>query len=655
MVRTPSRRDRRRAGSSRKTRKILSRAERHLYQGEGAKAVPLIEDILAADPENGGAHHLAGMLCHQSAQPGAALSHARRAIEAEPDNAGFVNGYGVILQAAGQINEAVAAFRRAVDLDPKSAQTAANLGFAQRQAGDLHGALEAFAQAVALDPTHVNAYLGWVDLLGRAKTPAYDEAIAGQLLQALCGQLSAPEELAPAIANQLRLKFSITEISDDKALDAGEPLLAAYLKRCLNIDPTLERSLTRHRRRLLNNVATWSSTDTNLAGLIARQGFINEYAFYADNGEIEAVKALEQDMPCEQASNLLAYAMYRPLSRLGQINLSSEAVGEDLTELIRLSVHDQQEENRIKTEIPSLSSIKDATSLAVRAQYEEHPYPRWTLPTPQAPMHPAMQLTSMFAHFQPPEFLTDGLSVLIAGCGTGRHVAAVAEAYPESDITAIDISLSSIAYGMRMTQALGMAENATFMQADILDAGRLDRQFEMIQSVGVLHHMKTPIDGWRVLAGLLRPGGVMKIGLYSERGRQGILRCRDIIAEEGIGSSDADMAAFRHRLMENPPQGDFAKVMQRADFYSLSMCRDLLFHVQEVCYTPARIKAELDELGLRFIGFEETEALGLNTLYRERFSDCPNLDNLDHWEALEASLDDPPEGYVFWCSKPDAP
>ena len=146
----------------------------------------------------------------------------------------------------------------------------------------------------------------------------------------------------------------------------------------------------------------------------------------------------------------------------------------------------------------------------------------------------------------------------------------------------------------------------------------------------------------------------MKIGLYSERGRQGILRCRNIIAEEGIGSSDADMAAFRHRLMENPPQGDFEKVMQRADFYSLSMCRDLLFHVQEVCYTPARIKHELDTLGLRFIGFEETEALGLNTLYRERFADCPNLDNLDNWEALEASLDDPPEGYVFWCSKPEA-
>jgi 2-polyprenyl-3-methyl-5-hydroxy-6-metoxy-1,4-benzoquinol methylase len=73
------------------------------------------------------------------------------------------------------------------------------------------------------------------------------------------------------------------------------------------------------------------------------------------------------------------------------------------------------------------------------------------------------------------------------------------------------------------------------MQADILDLGKLSRQFDIVESAGVLHHMDDPVAGWRVLTDCLKPGGLMKIGLYSELARQHIVEMRQEISKAGIG------------------------------------------------------------------------------------------------------------------------
>ena len=61
------------------------------------------------------------------------------------------------------------------------------------------------------------------------------------------------------------------------------------------------------------------------------------------------------------------------------------------------------------------------------------------------------------------------------------------------------------------------------------------------ESVGVLHHLGDPLAGWRVLVDLLRPEGLMRIGLYSETARQDIISGRALIAEEGYTSSPEDI------------------------------------------------------------------------------------------------------------------
>ena len=49
---------------------------------------------------------------------------------------------------------------------------------------------------------------------------------------------------------------------------------------------------------------------------------------------------------------------------------------------------------------------------------------------------------------------------------------------------------------------------------------------------------------------------------------------------------------------------DIPKVLKFSDFYSMSECRDLLFHVQEHQFTIPQIEATLQELRLEFLGFE---------------------------------------------------
>src|SRR5690606_20501618 len=99
--------------------------------------------------------------------------------------------------------------------------------------------------------------------------------------------------------------------------------------------------------------------------------------------------------------------------------------------------------------------------------------------------------------------------------GTGKQALQSAFAYgPQARILATDISASSLGYAHVAAKRYNVG-NVEFMIADILDYDRLGRQFDIIECVGVLHHMADPWAGWRKLLGCLKPAGLMYIGLYS--------------------------------------------------------------------------------------------------------------------------------------------
>jgi hypothetical protein len=167
----------------------------------------------------------------------------------------------------------------------------------------------------------------------------------------------------------------------------------------------------------------------------------------------------------------------------------------------------------------------------------------------------------------------------------------------------------------------------------------------------VLHHLADPVAGWRVLLSLLRAGGMMRVGLYSELARRHVVRARDLVAEEGFAPTPSGIRACRAAILARQDDPLLARVARGEDFYSLSGCRDLVFHVQETRFTLPRIAELLSELDLEFIGFEwpDTDS---PARYRERFPDDPGQTDLARWHQFEA---DRPETFVlmyqFWVRK----
>jgi SAM-dependent methyltransferase len=104
--------------------------------------------------------------------------------------------------------------------------------------------------------------------------------------------------------------------------------------------------------------------------------------------------------------------------------------------------------------------------------------------------------------------------VLDAGCGMGRH-AHYAARYGSRAVVAMDLS-DAVETALTV---LRDAPNAHVVQGDIhkpplrrgADGGG---EFDLIYSIGVIHHLPVPRDGFLALARLLRPGGTIAVWVY---------------------------------------------------------------------------------------------------------------------------------------------
>src|SRR5262249_3581634 len=135
------------------------------------------------------------------------------------------------------------------------------------------------------------------------------------------------------------------------------------------------------------------------------------------------------------------------------------------------------------------------------------------------------------------------------------------------------------------------------------------------------------------LPGLLRPGGVMLLGLYSRRARADINAARAFIAERGYRATADDIRRYRQDALGLPPGAPGASVTRLGDFYSTSCCRDLLFHVQEYQHDLPEIAAFIAAEKLRFLGFDLDARIP--QAYRARNPDDPAMIDLDRWHAFE--------------------
>jgi 2-polyprenyl-3-methyl-5-hydroxy-6-metoxy-1,4-benzoquinol methylase len=372
---------------------------------------------------------------------------------------------------------------------------------------------------------------------------------------------------------------------------------------------------------------------------LAQQCFINEYVYYSDDVESELAQHIRneveqnlmQGLPVSPLT-LLAVASYFPLYKISAAQqLLDHAWPGTINNLLIQQLIQPLEEEKYQLGITRLTTIQDQTSLAVQHQYEENPYPRWVKYAAQsAQMSIDDYLNKEFPHvYLAPIAKTAELDILIAGCGTGMQAIDVARNFIGAKVLAVDLSLQSLSYAARKSHEFGIT-NIDYAQADILQIGNIGRIFDVIESVGVLHHMQDPLAGLQQLLKVLKPDGVMKLGFYSELARSEVVKARELIAQKGYGANAADIRRLRYEVWT---AGKFPGLTSSRDFFSISECRDLLFHIQEQRFSIPAIKHMLEDRGLLFLGFQL--APSILKRYAERFPEDQAKTNLDNWHIFE--------------------
>jgi SAM-dependent methyltransferase len=222
----------------------------------------------------------------------------------------------------------------------------------------------------------------------------------------------------------------------------------------------------------------------------------------------------------------------------------------------------------------------------------------------------------------------------------------MAQLFSGARVLAVDLSLASLAYAARKTRELGLG-NITYAQADIVNLGSLGRTFDLVEASGVLHHLVDPMAGWGLLLSMLRPAGLMRVALYSKIARRDIVEARKFIAERNYAGTADDIRRFRQDLMAFPDGTPLKKVCNSTDFFTTSMCRDLLFHVQETGFDLDEIGSWIREQKLLFLGFEVDTSVMRS--FRSRFAGAESLRDLQCWKIFEEENPDTFGGmYTFW-------
>jgi 2-polyprenyl-3-methyl-5-hydroxy-6-metoxy-1,4-benzoquinol methylase len=424
-----------------------------------------------------------------------------------------------------------------------------------------------------------------------------------------------------------------------------DPLLLRMLEDVVIRDATLERLLTDARRKMLAEVDRPALALPTMVA-IAHQCFNTEYVFDETREERTKLERLRDAIVAAKPAPphwYAAYAAYRPL-----LTLQAEDI--PISSLARRQIHEPLEEKRLAACIPAVTGAHTAVSTAVQAQYETNPYPRWVRTQSSFVAGALEEIVRELFPFADIKGLTESPRILVAGCGTGQNAIATAQRFAGSRLLAVDLSLASLAYAKRKTLKLGL-DNIEYRQADILALGGLKERFDLIECSGVLHHLEDPYEGWRTLASLLKPRGFMRVGLYSEAGRRPVVRARELIAAEGFTPDPDGIRACRAAIRARGEDALLAQIARNEDFYSMSGCRDLLFHVQERRFSLPQIESMIARLGLSFLGFELPDSGATFACYRARFPADRHLVNMENWHRLEEEFPDTfARMYQFWVA-----
>ncbi|MBD1836171.1 class I SAM-dependent methyltransferase [Cyanobacteria bacterium FACHB-472] len=308
--------------------------------------------------------------------------------------------------------------------------------------------------------------------------------------------------------------------------------------------------------------------------------------------------------------------------------------------------------------------IRQDISNAVQRLYDTYPFPPEPLldsPPPGYNWRWNWLAAYSFCTGQKPQ--KQDIRILDAGCGTGVGTEYLVHLNPTAQVVGIDLSAGALGVAQERTRRSG-ANRVEFHHLSLYDADKLPGEFDLINCVGVLHHLPDPIRGIKSLAAKLAPGGLMHIFVYAELGRWEIQLMQQAIAllQDDQRGDYRDGVQLGRQIFAALPENN-RLVKRERDRWSLENQRDECFadmyvHPQEIDYNIETLFELIDASGLDFLGFSNPRNWQLERLIGknpELIKRSENLSDRAKYRLIELLDPEVITHYEFFLSRPPLP
>lgn len=309
-------------------------------------------------------------------------------------------------------------------------------------------------------------------------------------------------------------------------------------------------------------------------------------------------------------------------------------------------------------------SDSQAISAAVARLYDTYPFPPEPLldePPPGYNWRWNWAAAYAFCTGQAPQ--RQDVRILDAGCGSGVGTEYLVHLNPHAQVTGIDLSAGTLAVAKERCARSG-ANRVEFHHLSLTDADQLPGEFDLINCVGVLHHLPDPIRGIQSLAKKLAPGGIMHIFVYGELGRWEIKLMQQAIAllQQDKRGDYRDGVDLGRKIFAALPENN-RLVQREKERWSLENHRDENFadmyvHPQEIDYNIDTLFELIEASGLEFIGFSNPRTWDLNRLIGkspELLERAQGLGDRQLYRLIELLDPEAITHYEFFLGRPPLP
>lgn len=582
---------------------------------------------------------------------------------------------GNIFELLGEYDNAINSYQRVLSIAPGSAATLYNLSLVYEKKAEYSLSMKYIR--LCLTCSRNNEFLQtYIRLLAKGGSEIAGQVNKDEIIELVSDAECDCQSLSNLVIGILKLSSIFNDLIEYAHEDEYQKFIqlmqaevsrevssnSLFLCYLLNISVTsysFEKFIGMCRRWLLDFFVHHEDEFASYADLCAALGvqcYVTGYILSTSKQEHDVISSLKDLYTQQGGTNKELYllsviSMYCPIYSLPSVKpVEIDVCSEIQKRLIKIQLLDRIDEDKLYDSIKSPFEIDDQMSIVVRNQYEEHPYPVWDHLAVSQP-RPINEIINDIAPFHDNTmFAFSNPEVLIAGCGTGSHSILSAMKTQSKSITAIDLSKRSLAFAIRKADEYGISR-LNFMHMDILKLPELGRTFDIIESIGVIHHMDNPGKGLECLVSCLRQGGLINLAVYSTLARKHIKQAKSLYDRQDRRITDDEIRSARRLLMASDDNELVLNLSSLTDFYALQECRDLIFHECEHDYRMHELEQLISGCGLEFLGFDLPDRL-TSTIYRKMFPDDKNMTSFKNWNELENRYPDTfTSMYNFWCYK----